>query len=526
MEMRRWTRKIREEEVTPGYNDGTSFILAAVLRSMAAVSSSILSIGPPRADETGRVFFQPGGPPRDSSAAGRLGAATAKQATRSSSCSALPALLGAKSRHVGGRAGALCRGRYRADAAIPDQKATQDLLRSILLEKVPVDEAEERAEGGDADATPVTAAQVEDARADTPSRAASGAAGDSIVEVSAGLDPVEEELRRKREDLDQRQKDVFVSQICTSDTRHEVFDWVGKIYDLQKAKEKEKVGKKEKGRPGRRRTRSSGVVSDAGNSSTATSAAAAPPAQALGNTAGHSRFQSAGSFVLAVGLMSQPDPVPGSKPITQPVDTAPKVSEASAGGTAGVAGTASETLPEPSLLSGESLVVHREKEIGDISHELRMHAYLGGQLPELQAHVDGHIRLQSEAMSKLVDEELAETQLQRPRGPHGGFAFDGRAHFLRFQILRREVLRKKLEEMTPQWIWEGILTWDPSKPSRHKREDLDGHHVDFIYDNITKREGDSAARAKFSSKVTNEVPMFKPLHISYSMPHNWRDKYK
>merc|ERR1712060_527906 len=134
-------------------------------------------------------------------------------------------------------------------------------------------------------------------------------------------------------------------------------------------------------------------------------------------------------------------------------------------------------------------------------------AYLEKQIPELEAHVNRQIALQTEAMQREVDDELAEQAFvhasQRKE-------VDGRARYL--------LLQKRLDTSMPKWILEAIKSWDQRKVIEKKQKLTSD--TDLIFDYLTKR----AAHID-SGKFPSEIPIFKPLHASYSLPSMWRDKY-
>merc|ERR1719387_2047542 len=278
----------------------------------------------------------------------------------------------------------------------------------------------------------------------------------ALESMEVGRLRIEEEERKERE---LREKEAFVAQVCTPATKPEMREWTGKIFTLQKqARLRNANGLAGGGGAGasrRRRGRSSsGAHSDGGSASAGSSAA----------------LTGAGS---------------------------------------GLAGR-----PTASLLTAESLVVHDERGVaGEISNARRMRSYIDGERPDLQQHVDRHLRARSEVLREKVDQRMAE--LPRARGPHGAFAFDERTEFLKLQGSRRQVMRQQLEERTPRWLGEAVENWDPEGAARgHEGDQMD--RIGMVYDYITKRAADVK-----SKHVTNVIPIFKPLHISYSLPPNW-----
>jgi len=257
---------------------------------------------------------------------------------------------------------------------------------------------------------------------------------------------------------DDREKEAFIEEVCSDSTRHDVRDWVGRIYETLK-KLPNKDEEEELQTKGSKRHRK--AVSSSGNSDTTTR---------TGTT----------SVLLTVG---------GS--ICAPSRKA------------------------PSLISAESMVVHPGKKIELLSTEERVKAFLRHEIPELTAHVNKYCTKRAEEVRREIDEELVEMHLLQMRRLQ---VFNGQANFLRWQNSRRLALQKRLDSDMPFWMLEAVRTWDQKKTMHLREEELS--EQDLVFDYLTKR----AAHIN-TSKLANEIPIFKTLHSSYSLPRMWRDKY-
>eukprot|EP00928_Gymnodinium_smaydae_P045775 TRINITY_DN30476_c0_g1_i1.p2 TRINITY_DN30476_c0_g1~~TRINITY_DN30476_c0_g1_i1.p2 ORF type:complete len:402 (+),score=101.70 TRINITY_DN30476_c0_g1_i1:32-1237(+) len=253
----------------------------------------------------------------------------------------------------------------------------------------------------------------------------------------------------------EREREAFLASICTDTTRHDTREWVGKIFNMM-VRESTEANMNAMGRDRRWRARSTGT-SESGAS---------------------------GTTLMAAGSIAT--------------------------GQATKRGGYTQ-----SLASGESLVVHNNEELGTMSGQERLRAYLRGDLPELKAHVDAVIAKRSEEVKKRVDAELCDSFLRRATRQQ---VFDNKANFLRWENTRRAAVEKELSTEMARWIWEAVQTWDQHSAVQAK-DTLVGDS-DLIFDYLTKR----AAHID-SGKLATEIPIFKPLMASYSLPAMWRDRY-
>lgn len=168
-----------------------------------------------------------------------------------------------------------------------------------------------------------------------------------------------------------------------------------------------------------------------------------------------------------------------------------------------------------SVGSDESLAVQLCDEDFHLGRSERLRAYSERSIPELNVHVDKVLAERTRALQQIVDEEaLAKFMLQSGQRK----VFNTQANKLRWQGVRQQVLRKRLDAETPTWILEALDSWDQSQVS--EKEDDELCDADLIYRYVTVR----AANIN-GGKLPSKIPIFKTLHASYSLPSMWRDKY-
>lgn len=170
---------------------------------------------------------------------------------------------------------------------------------------------------------------------------------------------------------------------------------------------------------------------------------------------------------------------------------------------------------EPSCISAESLVVHEGRGIEQYSAQERLRLYLAGEIPELSGYVDAYVEARAEEVRRKIDDELADQLMHQMRRRD---VFDESANALRWQNVRRVTLQRRLEEEMPKWVWEAVTSWDFPKASQAQKTQV--NETDLIFDYLTKR----AAHID-TTKLAAEIPIFKTMHASYSLPKMWRDKY-
>jgi hypothetical protein len=268
---------------------------------------------------------------------------------------------------------------------------------------------------------------------------------------------------------DNREKEAFIAQVCSDNSRLDVRDWVGRIYEMSKKLPPKEDEDMQTGKGRRhRKTWSSSGQSDTTTHTGTTSAL---------YTAGGSI---AGSIVGSFAATNQ-----------------------------------AASRKAPSLISAESMVVHPGKKIELLSTEERLRAFLRQEIPELTKHVNEFVAKRAEEVRREIDEEVVESHMLKMRRQQ---VFDGKANFLRWQNSRRIALQKRLDSETPFWMLEAVQSWDQKSAMKARGEEVS--EQDLVFDYLTKR----AAHIN-TSKLATEIPIFKTLHSSYSLPHMWRDKY-
>lgn len=270
----------------------------------------------------------------------------------------------------------------------------------------------------------------------------------------------------------EEEKRQFVEGICSERTRPDVQAWVGKIFAMshnarlaaQQAEAKER-------RRRRMRARSCSATSDAGLSGFSGN---------TGQTAETGQSGTSGTALLTAG---------------------------------GSIATTSYKAPK-SVASEESLVVNFNAGDEPLSMKERIQAYIDRRCPELETHVNEHVAKKSEELQRELDGELADEFLLQTAQRK---VFDGRANYLRWQNMRHQVLQKRLDTELPQWTLEAIQAWDQKKSMENQEKEISD--TDLIFEYLTKR----AAHID-TGKLPTEIPRFRTLHASYSLPSMWRDR--
>lgn len=261
--------------------------------------------------------------------------------------------------------------------------------------------------------------------------------------------------------LEEEQR-TFVHEVCGDQSLADVQKWVGKIFLMQRAVQAQKDK--------RRRRRGGSAASDGG----------------LSAQTGYTGF-------------------------TGVTGTTGTALQAAGGSIAG-------KLRVPSESGGGSLVVHHRDVDEPLSVKEKLQAFLKREIPELQEHVNAHVENQTELLRREVDEQLAEQYLRTTSNRR---VFDGRTNYVRWQHARQQVLQKRLEAAMSGWIMEAVESWNEKQAVEGVEEKpKDISEVDLVFDYLTKR----AAHIDLV-KLPSQLPVFKTLHSSYSLPSMWRDKY-
>mmetsp|Transcript_70053 Transcript_70053/g.130951 ORF Transcript_70053/g.130951 Transcript_70053/m.130951 type:complete len:407 (+) Transcript_70053:26-1246(+) len=283
-------------------------------------------------------------------------------------------------------------------------------------------------------------------------------------------------------------RNAYVAQVCSDTTRFDVRQWVSKIFYMHHARQQaaevqRQVDATDAARRRRGQSRhpthtseAASLISDTHSQSSRTSDVATTAFQ----TARTARTTFVGT---------QASTVAESQPST------------------------SARLPMDAL-SAESLVVNHDPVDKEWSMRERLKAYLSNNLPELTQFVDESVLARTEVVRREVDQELKEKHLRMMNMKQ---VFDARANHLRWEHIRRATLQRRLDNEMMGWILEAIEAWDHKKALERQAAEIS--ETDLVFDYLTKR----AAHID-SGKLPTELPIFKTLHASYSLPSMWRDR--
>jgi len=284
----------------------------------------------------------------------------------------------------------------------------------------------------------------------------------------------------------ERLRNAYVTQVCSDTTRFDVRQWVGKIFYMHHARqlaaeEQLQVDANDASRRRRGQTRhqtqssAASLISETHSQSSRASDVATTAFQTPARTA---RTTFAGTQSSNVAESQQ------STSVRFPTDA----------------------------LSAESMVVNHDPVDKEWSIRERLKAYLSNNLPELTQFVDESVLARTEGVRREVDQQLKEKHLRMMNMKQ---VFDTRANQLRWEHVRRATLQRRLDNEMMGWILEAIEAWDHKKALERQAAEIS--ETDLVFDYLTKR----AAHID-SGKLPTELPIFKTLHASYSLPSMWR----
>lgn len=336
------------------------------------------------------------------------------------------------------------RGHDHSSRTCADDLATTQRLQNILLRKFPDD--------SDLDS--------EVASKPGGSSVAGSGKGSSSPKIRPSIAKVEPPPLTI--EINEKDKEAFVDQICAHGTRFEVSDWVGKIYEMKLAEEQKQL---QAAAARRRRLRSSCGGSESGasgtHSGTALSGTASqrPSLLAAGGSIANISFRTGGDDAVAA-----------------------------------------------SVISDESLAVHCTGDNEILAIDERCRHYLDNRIPELSEYVRSQILVRTEALRQQVDEQVKQQRLNQMMMRR---VFDARTNQLRWENVRRVALQQELDRQMPSWILEAIDNWDQVAALEGRQEISE---TSAMYDVLTKRHAQVD-----SGKLALEIPLFATIRPSYSL---------
>ncbi|CAK9004282.1 unnamed protein product [Durusdinium trenchii] len=339
----------------------------------------------------------------------------------------------------------------------PDEQATQQFLKDYLINKGGLEDLDEdEVVSPPGPGAPGPAVRHSDTGSLKHSKASlRSKEGPAVVIHESNPPPARDPLELEKERM------IFLNQVCGPRTRPDVRAWVEKIFLAQAAHGKEKR---------KRKMRASSAASESGMS---------------GQT----------GYTAYTGI------------------TATTATALTALHTVGGSIAGRSHRPRSLVESDESLVVHHSKGDEPLSVKERVQAFLQNRLPELAAHVDAHVANLTEELRKEVDEEVAERFLRTASNRR---VFDGQANFLRWKNVRHKALQKRLDANMHKWILEGIEGWDQRAMDARPKESSE---ADLVFEYLTKRA------VHGEGKLPSQIPVIRKMRYSYSMPRMWKDKF-
>lgn len=174
-------------------------------------------------------------------------------------------------------------------------------------------------------------------------------------------------------------------------------------------------------------------------------------------------------------------------------------------------------------LGGLSLRAHPE--VGDENDQAtwtddeRLRHYLDNRDPEQQAFVN---RMIAQHVRNLQMEVDAELNKGRRAQMHAKGIYTDDQNDLRLKNTRRFMVKHGLEANMGHWLWEALGAWKAGAKQRslERAQNDEPTDVDIIFKTLTKPSTNIDP-----TRMVTQIPQFKTLYTSYSLPANWRDRY-
>jgi hypothetical protein len=172
-----------------------------------------------------------------------------------------------------------------------------------------------------------------------------------------------------------------------------------------------------------------------------------------------------------------------------------------------------------------ALSLRAHPEVGDENDQAtwtddeRLRHYLEGRDPEQQAFVNRMIANHVRNLQMEVDAELNKG---RRANMHAKGIYTDEKNDLRLKNSRRFMLKKALEVNMGHWLWEALGAWKAGAKQRNleRAQNDEPTDVDIVFKTLTKPSTNIDP-----TRMVTQIPQFKTLYTSYSLPANWRDRY-
>jgi hypothetical protein len=160
-----------------------------------------------------------------------------------------------------------------------------------------------------------------------------------------------------------------------------------------------------------------------------------------------------------------------------------------------------------------------ENDQGTWTDDERLRHYLEGRDPEQQAFVNQIIAKHVRNLQMEVDAELNKGRRAQMRAK--GIYSDDK-NDLRLKATRRRLLKQGLEASMGPWLWEALGAWKEGAKQRslERAQNDEPTDVDIVFKTLTKPSTNIDP-----TRMVTQIPQFKTLYTSYSLPANWRDRY-
>jgi len=174
-------------------------------------------------------------------------------------------------------------------------------------------------------------------------------------------------------------------------------------------------------------------------------------------------------------------------------------------------------------LAGLSMRAHPEvgdeNDLSTWTDDERLRHYLECRDPEQQAFVNQMIGKQVRRLEMEVDAELSKG---RRKQMHAKGVYTDEKNDLRLKNSKRLMLKQRLEANMGHWLWEALGEWKDGAKQRsiERAQNDEPTDVDIVFKTLTKPSTNIDP-----TRMVTQIPQFKTLYTSYSLPATWRDRY-
>jgi len=181
---------------------------------------------------------------------------------------------------------------------------------------------------------------------------------------------------------------------------------------------------------------------------------------------------------------------------------------------ASVASAAGQSSAQSAAGDLDSIAVHHGGSDPMLSFSEMVQAFLAGNVPELERHVESEVAKHVGELKRKARDEFADRFLNQAKERN---VFSAHANDLRWHNAQHQFFQLELDKNMPHWIMKAIQTWDQKRSRPSTKEKIQSEE-DLIFSYLTKR----AAHINIDN-LPSEIPIFKTQRMSYLLPAMWKD---